>query len=122
MLTRKKIVAVCVTAITLTSLTAHAAPFVPKNENEVVDQLPGNVGKAAGSASVRESRRAQVALNQNRKNLDLALHVAQLNIRRARTESEPRYLGQAEAALTPWLNLSPPTRPPVAVLVLRASS
>lgn len=121
MLTRKKIVAVCVMAITLTSLTAHAAPFVPKNEHEVVDQLPGNAGKAAGSASVRESRRAQVALNQNRKNLDLALHVAQLNIRRARTESDPRYLGQAEAALTPWLNLSPPTRPPVAVLVLRAN-
>lgn len=118
MTTIKKLVAVRLMAIVFASMNAQAAPFVPKNENEVVDQLPGNAGKAAASASVRESRRAQAALNQHRKNFDLALHVAQLNIRRARTESDPRYLGQAEAALAPWLVES---HPPVAALVLRAN-
>ncbi len=109
-----------VAAFWLNSITVHATPFVPANEAEVVDQLPGNAGKAA-AASVRESRRAQEVLNQNKNNLNLALHVAKLNIRRARTESDPRYLGQAEAALTPWLNVAPPSRPPVTVLVLRAN-
>jgi hypothetical protein len=118
MMIDKKIIAAWLMALTLSSAIACAAPFVPKTENEVVDQLPGNAGKAAASASARESRRAKVVLNQNRKNLDLALHVAQLNIRRARTESDPRYLGQAEAALAPWLN---DARPPVTVLVLRAN-
>jgi hypothetical protein len=107
-----------VAAFWLNSITVHATPFVPANEAEVVDQLPGNAGKAVAAASVRESRRAQVMLNQNKNNLNLALHVAKLNIRRARTESDPRYLGQAEAALAPWLSES---RPPVTVLVLRAN-
>ena len=115
---KQKLTAIFVTAFCLNALNAHTTPFVPEKENEVVDQLPGNANKAAAAASVRESRRAQVVLNQNKSNLNLALHVAKLNIRRARTESDPRYLGQAEAALTPWLSES---RPPVTVLVLRAN-
>jgi hypothetical protein len=115
---KRKFTAVFLTALWFTSITVHAAPFVPEKENEVVDQLPGNAGKIAAAASVRESRRAQAALKQNKNNLDVALHVAKLNIRRARTDSDPRYLGQAEAALAPWLSES---RPPVTVLVLRAN-
>jgi hypothetical protein len=115
---KRKFIAVFLTALWFTSITVHAAPFVPEKENEVVDQLPGNAGKTAAAASVRESRRAQAALKQNKNNLDVALHVAKLNIRRARTESDPRYLGQAEAALAPWLSESPP---PVTILVLRAN-
>ncbi len=118
---KRKLAAVFLTILWLSSIiaiTVHAAPFVPDKENEVVDQLPGNAGKIAAAASVRESRRAQTALKQNKNNLNLALHIAQLNIRRARTESDPRYLGQAEAALAPWLSES---RPPITVLVLRAN-
>lgn len=115
---KQKLTALFLTALWLCSITVHAAPFVPEKENEVVDQLPGNANKIAAAASVRESRRAQALLKQNKNNLDVALHVAKLNIRRARTASDPRYLGQAEAALAPWLNES---RPPVAVLVLRAN-
>jgi hypothetical protein len=107
-----------VAAFWLNSITVQATPFVPANEAEVVDQLPSGTGKIAAAAAVRESRRAQTALKQNKNNLDVALHVAKLNIRRARTESDPRYLGQAEAALAPWLSES---RPPVTVLVLRAN-
>jgi hypothetical protein len=115
---KQKLTAIFLTSLWLSSITAHAAPFVPEKENEVVDQLPGNANKTVAAASVRESRRAQAALKQNKNNLDVALHVAKLNIRRARTESDPRYLGQAEAALAPWLSES---RPPVTVLVLRAN-
>jgi len=115
MQTKQKLIAIFLTSLWLSSITVHAVPFVPEKENEVVDQLPG---KAAAAASVRESRRAQTALKQNKNNLDVALHIARLNIRRARTESDPRYLGQAEAALAPW---SSESRPPVTVLVLRAN-
>ena len=95
-----------------------AAPFVPANPTDVIEQSTSSTSNAAGAAAVRESRRALAALGQNKNNLNLALHIARHNIRRARIESDPRYLGQAEAALAPWLN---ETRPPVTVLVLRAN-
>lgn len=57
-------------------------------------------------------------LSQQKNNLDLASRITQHHICRARIESDPRYLGQAEAVLIPWLNH---IKPPVAVLVLRAS-
>jgi tetratricopeptide (TPR) repeat protein len=94
-----------------------AAPFVPANETEVVDKLPGRVG-GAGATSARERQRTQALLKANGHNLDIALHIAQLNIRRARSEADPRYLGQAQAALAPWWNQE---NPPVAVLVQRAT-
>jgi hypothetical protein len=99
------------------TMLIEAAPFVPSNADDVVDQSPGSARKAA-AASALESRRAQAALSKNKNNLDLALHIARHNIRRARIESDPRYLGQAEAALASWLNEA---RPPVTVLVLRAN-
>ena len=43
---------------------------------------------------------------------------AQRYLSRARSESDPRLLGQAEAALAPWWSLS---EPPIAVLLLRAT-
>ncbi|MEO7255522.1 MAG: hypothetical protein ABIZ83_14905 [Casimicrobium sp.] len=57
-------------------------------------------------------------LARDPKNLDLALRVAQLFMTRARTESDPRYLGQAQAALGAWWSQS---EPPVPVLLLRAT-
>jgi Tfp pilus assembly protein PilF len=94
-----------------------AAPYIPATDGEIIDQSTSNTGKAA-AALVRETRRAHAVLNQQKNNLDLALRIAQHNMRRARIESDPRYLGQAEAALAPWLNQ---TTPPVSVLVLRAN-
>ncbi len=95
----------------------EAAPYIPSSDSEVIHQSTANTGKAAAS-SVRETRRAHAVLNQQKNNLDLALRIAQHNMRRARIESDPRYLGQAEAALAPWLNQ---TTPPVSVLVMRAN-
>lgn len=50
--------------------------------------------------------------------LDLALHLAEIEVERARVTSDPRPLGQAEALLSPWWNQQ---RPPVPVLLLRAT-
>ena len=93
----------------------EAAPFIPTTDSAVVDQSGSTAAKAA---SVRETRRAHALVKQQKNNLDLALRIAQHNIRRARVESDPRYLGQAEAVLAPWLNQ---IQPPVVALVLRAN-
>jgi hypothetical protein len=107
----------CGVALAVTMATSSAAPFVPANESDVVDQLPTRLG-GAGATHARESRRAQALLKTNGHNLDIALHIAQINIRRARSEADPRYLGQAQAALAPWWNVQ---NPPVAVMVRRAT-
>jgi tetratricopeptide (TPR) repeat protein len=57
-------------------------------------------------------------LARDPKNLDLALRIAQLYMARARSESDPRFLGQAQAALAAWWSQS---EPPVPVLLLRAT-
>jgi hypothetical protein len=100
------------------ALVSEAAPFVPSSNNETVDQAPNGLNKADAASATRESRRALAALNQHKNNLDLALNIAKLNIRRARTDSDPRYLGQAEAALMPWIKEA---QPPTTVLLLRAN-
>jgi Tfp pilus assembly protein PilF len=99
-------------------LISNAAPFVPSAGSDIVDQLPIGLNKTDAASATRESRRALAALNQNKNNLDVALNVARLNIRRARIESDPRYLGQAEAALMPWIKEA---QPPITVLILRAT-
>lgn len=106
---------ICAFAFATPSLVA--APFAPASDKEIVDRLPGRTAQAAAAAS-RETRSMQGLLDANRQNLDIALRIAQLNIRRARSESDPRYLGQAQAALAPWWNAA---RPPTTVLVLRAT-
>ena len=111
-----RIVASRIAAITiaLAATNVAAEPFIPKNDQEILDRAPTRLGAPAA----REARNAQAVLKANPRNLDLALRIAQLHIRRARTESDPRHLGQAEAALAPWWNLQ---NPPVPVLVLRAT-
>lgn len=111
------VTAILIGAFAFASPPMGAAPFAPASENEIVDRLPGRTAQSAAAAS-RETRSMQGVLKANRQNLDIALRIAQLNIRRARSESDPRYLGRAQAALAPWWNAA---RPPVTVLVLRAT-
>ena len=61
---------------------------------------------------------AAPALNLTRTRLDVALPLAQFYITRSRAIGDLRFLGYAEATLTPWLNQSPA---PPAVLVLHAT-
>lgn len=111
------VTAILFCAFAFASPPLPAAPFAPASENEIVDRLPGRTAQSAAAAS-RETRSMQRVLDANRQNLNIALRMAQLNIRRARSESDPRYLGQAQAALAPWWNAA---QPPTTVLVLRAT-
>ena len=103
----------CVLALlACVACSAIAAPYRPQSDNEVLETLP------AGPSSDRATRALPARATRDPGNLDLALRLASLHIARARSESDPRQLGRAQAVLAPWWNAS---NPPAPVLVLRAT-
>src|SRR3569623_560069 len=96
------------------SAAAGAAPYTPADDGAVLEQLPFNASDTT-AAELRGLRRALTAAPRD---AALAARVAQRYIQQSRLDSDPRYLGYAEAALTPWWDMP---EPPVAVLVLRAA-
>ncbi len=102
-----------------------AAPYVPTSDSTQLEKLATRIndftrvaGSAASSGLGPSNRAMRTLLARDPKNLDLALRVAQLYMARARSESDPRFLGQAQAALGPWWLQN---EPPVPVLLLRAT-
>ncbi|MGK5035536.1 hypothetical protein [Janthinobacterium sp. LB3P118] len=94
-------------------LFALAAPYTPKDGNAIIEQLP------------RRADATQLALRGLRQQLDatpqdlaLASSLAQRYISLARSETDPRYLGYAQAALAPWWRQA---APPLPVRLLRAT-
>ena len=94
-------------------LLAWAAPYTPKDGSAVIEQLP------------RRADATQLALRGLRQQLDakpqdlaLASGLAQRYIALARSDTDPRYLGYAQAALAPWWRQA---APPVPVRLLRAT-
>jgi Tfp pilus assembly protein PilF len=92
---------------------AHAVPYIPTNGAQVVEHLP----KRADPVQ-RELLRMRAALSANPLDIDKATALARRYIEQARVEGDPRYLGYAQAALTPWWKQPVPPDP---VLVLRAT-
>jgi hypothetical protein len=88
---------------------AGATPWRPKDDDQLVLRLPQRI-----TAGDREQRRA---LAQQPQDLGLALAIAHAALARAARSGDPRELGQAQAALTPWWSLSDPPAP---VRLLRA--
>ena len=93
---------------------ASATPYVPHDDAIVLERLPEK-----GDPSLLELKRLRVALAADPRNLSLALSVAVKALEAARTLGDPRFLGQAQAALMPWWNAD--DAPPDVVL-LRASA
>src|SRR5262247_3609260 len=91
---------------------ASAAPFVPTNEDEVLETLP-----RAADGDARELRGLREALAREPERLDLALDLAQRWLALARANGDPRPAGWAEGVLAPWLAQP---EPPSAALLLRA--
>ena len=94
----------------------HAAPFLPASDQIILERLSTTPGE---SARVNQSTRdMRATLARDPKNVDLAVRMAQLYVSRSRSESDPRLLGQAQAALGVWWSQ---TEPPIPVLLLRAT-
>lgn len=92
---------------------ALAAPYTPKDGSTVIEQLPRRAD--ATQMALRNLRQQLTATPQD---LALATGLAQRYISLARSETDPRYLGYAQAALSPWWRQA---APPLPVRLLRAT-
>jgi tetratricopeptide (TPR) repeat protein len=101
------------TAMLFGALNAHAEPFLPKDDKQVLERLPAKPTDPI-QAGLRDLRRALAA---NPQDLALATTLADHYFRLAVGEGDPRYIGYAQAALAPWWTLA---EPPTNVLILRA--
>lgn len=91
----------------------EAAPYVPASGAQVIETLPRR-----GDPAQQELRRMRSELNARPNDLALATTLATRYMTLARSETDPRYLGYAQAALAPWWWL---TSPPAPVRLLRAT-
>jgi predicted Zn-dependent protease len=92
---------------------AGAAPYLPTSGQQVIETLPRRADGAR-----QELRRLQTELATRPTDLPLATDLAQRYIALGRAETDPRYLGYAQAALAPWWQLA---TPPPQVRLLRAT-
>ncbi len=99
-------------ALSTPSITS-GEPFLPQKDEHVLEHL---TVKATDPAAW-EIRALRASLLRDPQNMDMAVSLATKLIEQSRSEGDPRFLGQAQAVLIPWLNH--PT-PPSSTLLLRA--
>src|SRR5438445_6557733 len=97
----------------LVHAAACAKPYVPDDDAIVLERLPERA-----DPSLKELRRMRTALAADPRDLERAADVAQRAIEAGRATGDPRFLGQAQAALAPWWNASDP---PHRAALLRAT-
>ena len=79
----------------LGSQTAMAAPFVPSDESQILEQLQISPNDPV-ARELYHSRAQWVAQPDN---FPLAVHLARRYIDQARAEADPRYLGYAQGVI-----------------------
>ena len=94
--------------------SAAAAPYRPASDAQVLETLPFRPNDPVA----REMAQMRSQLQRDPRNLDVAVNLARRYYGLVAEEGDPRYLGYAQAALTPWWDLA---EPPLPVQVLRAS-
>jgi hypothetical protein len=90
-----------------------AEPYIPGADSDVLERLPEK-----NDPSLRDLKRLRSAASKHPDDLALAIRLARRSIEAARDSGDPRFLGQAQAALAPWWKLSDPPAP---ALLLRAT-
>ena len=93
---------------------SYSEPYRPTDDMQVLQRLSFK----ASEPVARELDSLRTDLRRNSRNLESAVKLATRYIEQGRSEGDPRFLGQAQAALSPWWN--EPTPPPAALL-LRAT-
>jgi len=100
-------------AALLATVGTSAAPFLPTDEAQVLERVPGR-----STPQFRQLKGLQIAAAQAPNDVVRATALATAYVRVSRVEGDPRFLGYAQAALAPWWK-DPDA--PTAVLVLRAT-
>lgn len=96
----------------LFSLPSFPAPYIPEDGNRVIERLPNRSDPAQ-----RVLQDLRTRLTATPDDLGLATELAQRYIEAGRKQSDPRYFGYAQAALSPWWRQP---HPPIEVKLLRA--
>jgi Flp pilus assembly protein TadD len=92
-------------ALAILAGAAAAEPFLPADDSVVVEILP-----LAGSPVVAQARELSRELELTPTDAQLAVETARAWLAIGRAEGDPRYVGRAQAALSPWsAGLEPPT-------------
>jgi tetratricopeptide (TPR) repeat protein len=99
--------------LALCASATDAKPYVPQDDAIVLERLPEKSDPA-----LRELKRMRAVLGGAPRNLDVAAAVARRAIEASRATGDPRFLGQAQAALAPWWSASDA---PSVVVLLRAT-
>lgn len=100
-------------ALLVLAAAATAAPFVPASDAEVLERLP----ERAADPRARELRELRNRLAARPDDPALAAAVARRYFDLVAAEGDPRYIGYAQAALSPWWTAADP---PNEVRVMRA--
>ncbi len=93
---------------------ATAAPYTPTEDSLVLERVAKPATPAGDAVRLKQLR---AALADSPEDVSLAVELASHYVDIARSHSDPRLYGYAEAALAPWWSAS---RPPIDVLYLRA--
>lgn len=94
-------------------LPAMAAPHVPATDTTVLERVPAR----AVDPRARDLQALRTAWRAEPRDVELAVRLVRRYVDEAAAEGDPRYIGYAQAALTPWWTEA---APPVAVRVQRA--
>jgi predicted Zn-dependent protease len=92
---------------------AGAKPYTPADDAVVLERLPER-----SDPSLAELKRLRARLAGNPRDLASAVDVARRSIEAARALGDPRFMGQAQAALAPWWSTPDAPR---SVVILRAT-
>ncbi len=101
------------TVLVLLSCGSWAKPYTPESDGVVLERLPEK-----GDPSLAQLKRMRAALMMNPLDLNIAVPVARRALEAGRRLGDPRYFGQAQAALAPWWSADDA---PPAALLLRAT-
>ena len=104
---------IIIIALALSATVARAAPYIPSDGKQVIETLPRR-----GDPVQQQLRSLRAELNARPTDIALATDIARRYIALGRSETDPRYLGYAQAALAPWWAQ---TAPPPQVRLLRAT-
>jgi predicted Zn-dependent protease len=99
-------------ALSIPSLTS-GEPFLPQQDAQVLER----VSVKAANPVAREISALRTSLVHDPQDIGVAVALATKLIEQSRSEGDPRFLGQAQAVLNPWLNHA---TPPPSALLLRA--
>lgn len=97
------------------SASIEAQPFVPTNDSEILERLPTML---LPSSTFQEVKQLRSKLEDSSDDWMTASRLAERYIEIARSQSDPRYMGYAQAILEPWWDQ--PDSAPIKAFLLRA--